>query len=302
MDTIGNRLSRFFSFASPAFLIFIRIRFTQCMKYPSWLAFIVLLGMAAMTQGCASVSLDYSTISFDKSALGPKPPRFVTADLIDARKYNTADLINKDHLSKDLAQLRGAVREQLVEDGLASSRKTVHPAPKSVADVESVLSSAAIEGADAVLFLRMDHAMYYGWVNPFVNLFYSCSAACAPLVVVGIVPLCIVGSLPLNEERASAVIEAVVIEPKTKTLLGRFKEEQCYSNSATLWTHNPPGELPDIIGGAVQKALTTAITAAKDGFPARGEKVDLQTIVNPSDLIIPKCGLEKEQKKTAQAQ
>ncbi len=251
----------------------------------------VLAGIVLATTGCGSVSVKYSPLDFDKSLTGPSPRRYVAADIIDARRYNTVSLVNEKKLEKDLAELRASVRKQLVRDGMAASPQVVVAAPRTVADVENVLAAAAKEGADAALFLRLNYASFSGATNKAVDLFFACAAACAPLVIVGLVPLCIVSVLPVNEENASATVEAIVIDPKTRTLLGRFKEDFCYTNSATLWTHDPKGELPDVLGEAVQKALTSTAKAAKDGFVNRKkEKLDLQSVVVPvSEYILPRC-------------
>ncbi len=291
MDRIGHRLSGFLPLSVPACSSFNRSHFKRCSFPALRLARIVFLaGIMAFAAGCGAVSVTYSPLDFDKSALGPKPLRFITADIIDARKYSGTDLVNEKKLDHDLAELRSSVRKQLVVDGLVSSPQAVVAAPKSAADVENILTVAAREKADAALFLRMEHAGYYGQTNALVDLFYACTAACAPLVVVGIVPLCVVSVLPVNKEEASSIVETVAVDPKTRTLLGRFKGEACYSGSSSMWTHDPKGELPDVIGAAVQKALTTAASAAKDGFPGRGGKIDPQAVVKPiPDYVTPKC-------------
>jgi hypothetical protein len=248
-----------------------------------WFFSVFFLVSAFLLSSCA-VSLRYSSSGIDKAEFGPKPPRIVAVDLIDVRPNNTFLIVNKD-LKKDIENLRKAVREHMAKAGMALSIEDVMAAPTSVEQVEEIFKTAEKQGADAVLFLRLNNINFHGQPKTFVTVVNIIGIILAPVGGIGLLPIIVVNSVPVNEEGAHAVVEAVVIEPKTRLVLGRFVGQEDYDDKVTGWSHNPPAKLPDIIKKAIQKAVAAVADSAKAGFPGRTEAADLKTILAPADTI-----------------
>lgn len=245
-----------------------------------------LFGIAVLTVGISlggcggGVSLRYSDSGVDKVELGTGAPALAVVDMIDGREVNTAPLVNKE-LNKDLAALRQAVRTHLKLARLVASEKQVLPAPQTIEQVQTILNEARQRGAGAMLFLRLNLANFHGSPAGFVAV-TNFGTILAPVGGIGLLPIVVVNSIPVNEEGAHVWVEAIIVDTKTHVILGRFEGREDYDDTVAGWSHNPPDELPDAIKKAVGKALAGMAAEVRAGFPNRTKKPELNVILAPA--------------------
>lgn len=77
----------------------------------------------------------------------------------------------------------------------------------------------------------------------------------------------------------------MLIDPKTRKVLGRFSRKDDCDEDVSVWNYNPPARLPDSIIQSVQKAIVQVADALRSGFEnPRSE--NLQAILMPSEIFI----------------
>jgi len=253
-------------------------------KIKSCIVFCCLTVFAFMLCSCAS-SLRYSSSGIDRPDFGSKPLRIVAVDLIDSRLNNMTPILVGKNITDNLTDIRMSVREHMVNAGIVQSKEDVMAAPASVEQIEAILSTAKKQGADAVLFLRLNNGSIYKRLATFVTTTNTIAAVLIPVGGIGLLPLIIVDSIPANQEGARVVVEAMVIDPKTRVLLGHFIEKEDYEDKVSAWGSGPKGKFLDITKKAVQKALVAVADSSKAGFPGRTKKADLKAILAPADFL-----------------
>lgn len=251
-------------------------------KIKSCIVFCCLTVFAFILCSCAS-SLRYSSTGIDRPEFGSKPLRIVAVDLIDSRQNNPP--IVHENMTDDLTEIRMSVREHMVNAGIIQSQADVVAAPASLQEIETILSTANKQGADAVLFLRLNNISIHGRVAKGVSVVFAISAGLTPVGGIGLLPLIVAASIPVNEEGAHVVVEAMLIDPKTRVLLGHFIEKEDFDDKVTAWSHDPLGKFLNITKNAIQKALVAVADSSKAGFPGRRKKVSLNTILTTADII-----------------
>ncbi len=250
--------------------------------------------VSAFVLSSCGISLKYSSSGIDKADPGPKPLRIVAVDLMDTRTNNTTPIVRQNP-ADDLADLRISIREHLETARIVQDKKEMAAAPESIGQIETILGAARKQGVDAVLFLRLDNASVHGQIAGFVSGTNMVAAILTPVGGIGLLPLIIVNSISVNDEGAHVVVEAVLIDPKTNVLLGRFVQREDYDDKVSGWSFSPHGAFAELVKKAVQKNIVAVADASKAGFPGRAKRTDLKAILASASLIDfhPDTGLVK---------
>jgi hypothetical protein len=102
-----------------------------------------------------------------------------------------------DALQDELEQLGEAARDHVFKAGLVGDPTAVLEAPKTAADVETILRKAKTSGARQVVFLRLLMASFAGYVPAWTYL----------VALLGGLPYIIVASIPVDRQSAYAAVE-----------------------------------------------------------------------------------------------
>lgn len=226
-------------------------------------------GLCTLLASCG-ISLEYSTSGLARLDAGSVVAADV--DILDGR-YDRTDkpkpILEGRSAKKDFRQLRAAVHDHFVATGVVKPDVAPLAAPTSPEELESVLSRAAEQGPEILLFPCLTAASGHHrehYMRRSINgLFY----AMTPFGGVGLMPILVYESLQIHDEMADACVRLLVIDSRRRELLGSFEGHGSYKGKSSYWRLNGQRRVPDVIRDAVQAALSAYESAAKAGFPDR---------------------------------
>jgi hypothetical protein len=166
------------------------------------------VGSAALVAWSVGCGVDYGYAADDYARkTAPLPANAVVVDVLDGRPVDP--LASPEDGAEALEEVRASVHEHLLLAGVVSARGDLAPAPRTPAEIESLLAKAASAGAPEVLFLSWRVAAVRGNLVSLAAFGY----------LIGLIPWLIVDSLPLSRHGASAVFAAFTVDPKTREVL-----------------------------------------------------------------------------------
>ena len=87
-----------------------------------------------------------------------------------------------------------------------------------------------------------------------------------PIMFVGVLPLLVVASLPVNEEHVILSLTGWLVDPRTREVVARYEvSEQLHDEWVTLWTHNPKAEMPDVLAQGFERYMREAARNLRGG-------------------------------------
>ncbi len=232
---------------------------TKAMQAVGWAA------LALTATGCG-INYEYNAEEYARKT-SPVEKGAVVVDVIDSRP--PAIFGSPEAAAEELDDLKEAVHEHLVLDGVVSGANQLSPTPKSAADVERIIAKAEAEGAPQVMFLSWRAASLRGYAISLAGFSY----------LVGIIPWIIVDSLPISRHASDSIFAAIVIDPKTKEILHQATPLGSYGEKVNAWGYSPDSLMRDMTGRTLQRALEDVAVARKAGFPSKRPMDDLGKFV-----------------------
>jgi hypothetical protein len=226
------------------------------------------LGWAALALSATGCGIDYEYNAEEYARkTAPVEKGAVVVDVIDSRP--PAIFGSPEDAAEQLDDLKLAVHEHLVLDGVVTGANQLRPTPKSADDVERILAKAEAEGAPQVMFLSWRTASLRGYAISLAGFSY----------LVGIIPWIIVDSLPISRHASDSIFAAIVVDPKTKEILHQATPLGSYGEKVNAWGYSPDSLMRDMTGRTLQRALEDVAAARKAGFPHRRSSDDLGKFV-----------------------
>jgi hypothetical protein len=237
----------------------------------------IMIGLACFSfLGCGAALKYNSSRAVELFGSSRDKPPVVIPELMDGRhrgKESKLPLRYGSEREDDFSQLREAVRDHTVNSNFVEEHAPIVPAPGNPQEVEQILKDAAGKGAKAVLFLKIEGLFTYedpGLATAIVG-FLS-----IPPFFVGIIPLTIVYSLPINSEYASTEIHAYLVDPAGKRLIGDFRESIVFNQrSVSAWAIQGNNLPRKVLFEAMEKILKQSAEAISSGDRCPGRNGDV---------------------------
>jgi len=170
-------------------------------------------------------------------------------------------LFTDNERTEDFTDLSESFREHVQNAGLIPEAGWMAAAPSTPEEARADLDEARSNGAKTILFTRLEGVFAEGALGLAPAIVMALS-----YLAVGLVPMLIVYSLPLNAEYAAAQVRMFVVDTQSGAVLATFSERASLDDrSVTTWGYDAAGEAPDVLFQAVEHGLAKAVQAARTG-------------------------------------
>lgn len=262
----------------------------------------VFFGWAAAGVLLASAGCNF-TVRYEVADVTPlvsAPPNLAVVELIDARAEQGNPLVEPNRGgyayayfaplpfyfgTPDWTDLRQSVQAHVTKAVGLSPGAVPLRAPSSEEAAQVLLDEAAAGGKEAVLFVRLHRASVGGSCALGVNIV----RILAMLGGVGLAPLLISESLPVNDEFMHGELELLLVDPSAKTVLAQVTGRHALEDTSVVgWSHYPQRNIGPVLKQALQAGLEELASALKSPpAPRPLEPGELLRLVPEPDWIPP---------------